>query len=163
MGSRKKNYKKETTLILYGTSRMGMLFSRTVFYKQRWDVGMSIRNTDVRFLIYRRLESDVTKTEVKEFILEMKNNKATGYEGIPAEFPKIFCIRRDGIQIVTNMFNIFKKMGKNFQWTGRLLLYTKLIKGRETERNRETAEVFRFHRYVAEYTQESWLVDCETG
>jgi hypothetical protein len=45
---------------------------------------------------------------VKEFILEMKNNKATGYEEITAEFRKIFCIRRDGIETLTNMFNIFK-------------------------------------------------------
>jgi hypothetical protein len=46
---------------------------------------------------------------VKEFILEMKNNKATGYKGIPAEFRKIFCIRRDGIKTLTNMFNKLKK------------------------------------------------------
>jgi hypothetical protein len=42
---------------------------------------------------------------VKRFELEMKNNKATDYDGIPVEFWEIFCIRRDGIGTLTNMFN----------------------------------------------------------
>jgi hypothetical protein len=33
-------------------------------------------------------DSDFIKAEVKEFILEMKVNKATGYDGIPAKFRK---------------------------------------------------------------------------
>jgi hypothetical protein len=32
------------------------------------------------------LENEFTKTEVKEFTLKMKNNKATSYDGIPASF-----------------------------------------------------------------------------
>jgi hypothetical protein len=30
--------------------------------------------------------SDFTKAEVKDFIRSMKNNTATGYDGVPAEF-----------------------------------------------------------------------------
>jgi hypothetical protein len=42
---------------------------------------------------------------VTDYILEMKNNKATGYGEIPVEFWKMFCIRRDGLETLTNMFN----------------------------------------------------------
>jgi hypothetical protein len=55
MGSRKEYYEKERTLNLCGTSRMGKLFSRIFFYKQREDVGRSIRNIDATSLIYRRI------------------------------------------------------------------------------------------------------------
>jgi hypothetical protein len=42
-------------------------------------------------LYIEELECDFTKMEVKEFTLRMKNNKAAGYDGIPAEFWKVFC------------------------------------------------------------------------
>jgi hypothetical protein len=35
------------------------------------------------------LDSDFTKAEEKEFVLKMKNNKASGYDAIPAKFRKI--------------------------------------------------------------------------
>jgi hypothetical protein len=50
---------------------------------------------------------------VKEFTLRMKNNKASGYDGIPAEFWKVFCNGEQGIGILTNMFNKIKN-GKQF-------------------------------------------------
>jgi hypothetical protein len=61
------------------------------------------------------LDSDLTKAEVKEFILKMKNNEASGCDGIPAEFRNIlvFCIRRDGIETLTNMSNKIRN-GKEF-------------------------------------------------
>jgi hypothetical protein len=37
--------------------------------------------------------------------LETKINKATGHDGMPAEFRKIFCTVRDGIKSLTDMFN----------------------------------------------------------
>jgi hypothetical protein len=42
---------------------------------------------------------------MKEFLLEMKNNKASGYDGIPADFWKIFRTVRDGSKTLSNMFN----------------------------------------------------------
>jgi hypothetical protein len=39
-------------------------------------------------LYIEELDCDFTKMEVKEFTLRMKNNKASGYDGIPAEFWK---------------------------------------------------------------------------
>jgi hypothetical protein len=38
----------------------------------------------------------------------MKNNKAVGFDGIPAEMWKIFSITNDGIKILTNLFNKVK-------------------------------------------------------
>jgi hypothetical protein len=59
------------------------------------------------------LDSDFAEDGMKEFILEMKNNQATGYDGIQVEFRKKFYIRRDGIGTLTNMFNKIKN-GKEF-------------------------------------------------
>jgi hypothetical protein len=42
-------------------------------------------------LYIAELDSGFTKAKGGEFILSMKNNKATGFDGIPAEFWKIFC------------------------------------------------------------------------
>jgi hypothetical protein len=42
-------------------------------------------------LYIEELDSDFTKMEVKELTLRMKNNKAAGWDGIPAEFWKVFC------------------------------------------------------------------------
>jgi hypothetical protein len=50
-------------------------------------------------------------------------------------------------------------MKNNFHWTGKLLPYAQFIRGRETERNQETAEEFCFYLYVAEYFWGSWLAD----
>jgi hypothetical protein len=36
------------------------------------------------------LDSDFTKEEIRQSILKMKNNKATGFHGIPAEMWKMF-------------------------------------------------------------------------
>jgi hypothetical protein len=42
-----------------------------------------------------------------------KNNKATGFYGIPAEMWKMFCTVKGGIEILVEMFNEVKK-GKGF-------------------------------------------------
>jgi hypothetical protein len=43
----------------------------------------------------------------------MKNNKATSYDEIPAEFWKIFCTMRGRTEILTNMLNKIRN-GKEF-------------------------------------------------
>jgi hypothetical protein len=48
------------------------------------------------------LHSGFIKVEVKEFILRMKNNKDTGYDGIPAKVWKVFRTMRDGTEILTH-------------------------------------------------------------
>jgi hypothetical protein len=99
------------------------------------------------------LESDSTNTEVKELILKMKNNKATGRDGIPAEFQKIFFIRRDGIETSTNKLNKIKNgKGRPLDW--KIAIICAILRGRETERNQETTEESRFYRNAV-----SWLVD----
>jgi hypothetical protein len=51
------------------------------------------------------LDKDFTEQEVKGHVIGMKNNKAVGFDGIPAEMWKIFSITNDGIKILTNLFN----------------------------------------------------------
>jgi hypothetical protein len=57
-----------------------------------------------------KLDSGFTKAEVKEYILKIKNNKASGYDRIPAKFWKIrvFCTVTDGNETLTDMFNKIK-------------------------------------------------------
>jgi hypothetical protein len=59
------------------------------------------------------LDSDFTKEEISESILKIKNNKATGFDGIPAKMWKMFCTMKGGIKILVEMFNKVKK-GKGF-------------------------------------------------
>jgi hypothetical protein len=100
------------------------------------------------------LDSDFTRNEVTNFIRKMKNNKASGYDGIPAEFWKIFCTVRGGIEMLTNTVCLIKlKMEKNSHGTGRLLLYTQFIREREIEINLVTIEESRFYQYAARYFQ----------
>jgi hypothetical protein len=51
---------------------------------------------------------DFTNQEVKKFIRSMKNNKATGFDGIPAEAWKVLSTKSKGIGIVTDLFNQIK-------------------------------------------------------
>jgi hypothetical protein len=66
----------------------------------------------------------------------MKKNKTIDSDDISAEVRKVFCIMRNGIETVTNMFTK-TKMGHNFQRTGKLQLYIQFIRGRGTESNRK--------------------------
>jgi hypothetical protein len=83
------------------------------------------------------LDSDFTNAEVKDFIRSIKNNKATGYDGIPVEFWKIFCTVRDGIEILTSAFNKINN-GKEFPLDWRIAtihpIYVGEIKSRETRK-----------------------------
>jgi hypothetical protein len=51
---------------------------------------------------------DFTNQEVKKCIRSMKNNKATGIDGIPAEARKVLSTKNEGIGIVTDLFNQIK-------------------------------------------------------
>jgi hypothetical protein len=84
-------------------------------------------------------DSDVTKPEVKEFILKMKNRKAIGHDGIPAEFCKVFCIGRDGIETLTNVFNEIKN-GKEFLQDWKIATICWIYNGKG---NREKPENYR--------------------
>jgi hypothetical protein len=94
------------------------------------------------------LDSYFANTEVKELILKMKKNKATGYDGIPVEFQKIFFIREDGIETLTNIFNKIKS-SKELRLDWKIAIICAILRGRETERNQETIEESRFYRYAA--------------
>jgi hypothetical protein len=88
MGIQKEYYEKERTHNFCGTSRWVKYFQE-LFYinNERLLVGLYETGTLGPSYIVE-WDSDFIKTEVKEFILEMKVNTATGYDGIPAEFRK---------------------------------------------------------------------------
>jgi hypothetical protein len=87
---------------------------------------------------------------VKEFLLKMKNNEASGCDGIPAEFRNIFCIRRDGIETLKNISNKTKNE-KEFPLDCKTAITYPVYKGKANREKPETTEEFRFYRYVAEY------------
>jgi hypothetical protein len=45
---------------------------------------------------------DFTNQEAKKFIMSMKNNKATGFDGIPSEAWKVLNTKYEGIGILTD-------------------------------------------------------------
>jgi hypothetical protein len=59
----------------------------------------------------------------------MKNNKATGFVGIPAEMWKMLCIVKGGIEILVEMFNKVKK-GKGFPDDWKTAIICPICKGR---------------------------------
>jgi hypothetical protein len=54
------------------------------------------------------LDKDLIENEVKRYVTGMKNNKAVGFDGIPAEMWKIFGITNDGIKMLISLFNKIK-------------------------------------------------------
>jgi hypothetical protein len=92
-------------------------------------------------LYIAELDNDFTKAEVKDFIRSMKNNKATSYDGIPAGFWKIFCTVRDGIKILTNMFNKIKN-GKEFPLDWKISIIHPIYKAKG---NREKPGNYRIY------------------
>jgi hypothetical protein len=62
---------------------------------------------EVRILGSRYIEEldrDLTNQEVRKFIMSMKNNKVTRFDGIPAEAWKDLSTKYDGIGILTDLF-----------------------------------------------------------
>jgi hypothetical protein len=56
----------------------------------------------------KELDMDFTNQVVKKFIMNMKNNKATGFDGIPAEVWKVLSTNNEGIGILMDLFNKIK-------------------------------------------------------
>lgn len=75
------------------------------------------------------LDSGSTKAEVKEFILKMKSNKASGYDEIPAKFWKIFCTVVDGDETLTNVINKIKN-GKGFPMDWKIAIMYPIYMGK---------------------------------
>jgi hypothetical protein len=75
------------------------------------------------------LDSDFTKEEIRESTLKMKNNKATGFDGIPAEMWKMFCTMKGGTEILVEMFDKVKK-GKRFPEDWKISIICQIYKGR---------------------------------
>jgi hypothetical protein len=80
-------------------------------------------------LYIEELDRDFTKGEVKELTLRMKNNKASGWDGIPVEFWKVLCNREQGVEILTNMFNRIKNR-KQFPIEWKTAIVHPIYKGR---------------------------------
>jgi hypothetical protein len=80
-------------------------------------------------LYIEELDRDFTKREVKEMTLRMKNNKASGWDGIPAEFWKVLCNGEQGTGILTNMFNKIKNR-KQFPLEWKTAIIHPIYKGR---------------------------------
>jgi hypothetical protein len=97
------------------------------------------------------LDSDFAKIEMKDFMLEMKNNQATGYDGMPVELRKKFYIRKDAIGTLTYMFNKIKN-GKEFPLDCKTAIMYPVH--REKPRNYRGISLYR---YVAEFFRESWM------
>jgi phosphatidylserine/phosphatidylglycerophosphate/cardiolipin synthase-like enzyme len=55
-----------------------------------------------------KLDDVFTTSEVRNFILEMKNNKASGCDGLPTEVWKRLIIKDEGILILTKLFNMIR-------------------------------------------------------
>jgi hypothetical protein len=52
--------------------------------------------------------TDVTHLLITKYILKLagiRNNKASGWDGIPVEFWKVLCNGEQGVEILTDMFN----------------------------------------------------------
>jgi hypothetical protein len=66
-----------------------------------------------------KLDDVFTTHKAKSFISRMKNNKASGCDGLPTEVWQIFIIKDKGIQILMKLFNtsrnkrVFRKRMEN--------------------------------------------------
>jgi hypothetical protein len=88
----------------------------------------------------------------------MKNNKATGFNGILAEMWKMLCTLKEGIEILVLMFNKVKR-GNVFPDDCKIAFICPIYKGRVNEESLVTIEGSHFYRFYARYTLASWLVD----
>jgi hypothetical protein len=59
----------------------------------------------------------------------MKNNKATGFDGIPAKMWKMFCTIKGRLEILVEMFNKIKR-GKGFPEDWKIAVICPVYKGR---------------------------------
>jgi hypothetical protein len=62
-------------------------------------------------------------------MLKLKKNNAASYDGIPVELWKIFCMRRNRIETLTNMFNKINN-GKEFLMDWKIAITHPIYKGK---------------------------------
>ena len=62
-----------------------------------------------------KLDDDFTPQGMNKFILSMKNNKATGCDGIPAEVWKILVTKAEETYILTKLFNMIRRLSKRME------------------------------------------------
>jgi hypothetical protein len=55
-----------------------------------------------------KLDNAFTTLEVRNFVLKMKNNEASGYGGLPAEVWKRLINKDEGTQILTQLLNMIR-------------------------------------------------------
>jgi hypothetical protein len=104
------------------------------------------------------LNSDFTKEEIRKSTLKMKNNKATGFDGIPAKMWKMFCTMKGGIEILVEMFDKVKK-GKGFPDDWKIASICPISKEGVNGESLVTIEGSDFYWFSARYILASWLVD----
>jgi hypothetical protein len=57
-----------------------------------------------------KLDDDFTINEVNKFILSMQNNKATGYDGIPAEAWMMIVTKHERTEVLTKLFSMIRNI-----------------------------------------------------
>lgn len=85
VGSHKEYYKRRKALKSHGWLKQ----SQELFSENSDKTMEGLEETHVL------QKQTVTKAEVKELILKMQTNEASGCGGIPTDFRNIFCIGRD--------------------------------------------------------------------
>jgi len=82
------------------------------------DKGLLLSEVQILGLNYvDKLVDDFTVQEVIKFILNMKNNEATGCDVIPAEAWKLLVTDAEGTKILMILFNMIRR---EFQKNGKL-------------------------------------------
>jgi hypothetical protein len=88
----------------------------------------------------------------------MKNNKASGWDGIPADFWKVLCNGEQGIGILTNMFNKIKNR-KQFPLEWKTAITHPSYKGRGDQGKPWNYRGNYFYRHVVKCFREFWQGD----
>jgi hypothetical protein len=57
-----------------------------------------------------KLDDDFTLNKFNKFILSMQNNKATGYDGIPAEAWMMIVTKHERTEVLTKLFSMIRKI-----------------------------------------------------
>jgi hypothetical protein len=82
---------------------------------------------------------------VKEVTTGMKNNKATGCDGIPTEASKMLITNREGTEMMTKLFNMIK--AKQFPREWKTALIQPIYKRREISGRLVTMKKFDYYQF----------------
>jgi hypothetical protein len=75
----------------------------------------------------------------------MKNNKSTGFDGIPVKMWEMFCNMKEATEMLKNMFNKARR-GKESPHSGELLLFMQFTKGRANSENQALTGESHFYQ-----------------